>query len=423
MSAESASAKSQSELMVDSHLARKIVQQLGSSGQPPEVGVQYFTVGIEPYISVIDEEYLDTFVPDGGSAFKLVEGVYGGGKTHFLYVVRNHAWAHNFAVSYVSLKSGGECPFDKLELVYKAILGGLLPPITDPDISVDDTKGIENFLRYWYSKRYRDHQAAGMSAEAARAEVRKDISELAYESVRSISFRNAIVRALEATAIGEDTLYSEICQWLKGEVAPTAKLKKLSITQKIDRTTAFEMIRSLAQMMRRMGYSGLIVLLDEAELIPSMGRGQREQLLSNLREFIDECGNNTFQGMMVFYAVPDRSFLESRTQVYEALRQRLSTEFELFNPTGVTIILDDAIDEPMEFLHEVGRKIVPIYNAAYGIALDGSQIEILIDQVSESAYSQRYLDAGYRREFVKQFVKGLSFVHRAKRLPSADELR
>lgn len=43
--------------------------------------------------------------------------------------------------------------------------------------------------------------------------------------------------------------------------------------------------------------------------------------------------------------VPDLSFLDGRAQVYEALRQRLSTVFEEVNPTGVRIDLDDNADD------------------------------------------------------------------------------
>ena len=68
---------------LDWQRARSIIQQLGSSGQPPEFGVQYFSVGLDDYLNVIDEEYLSTFISFGGSAFKLVVGMYGGGKNSF----------------------------------------------------------------------------------------------------------------------------------------------------------------------------------------------------------------------------------------------------------------------------------------------------------------------------------------------------
>ena len=57
---------------LDQRTARRIIEQLGGSGQPPEFGVQYFSVGLDPYLDVIEDEYLANFIKSGGSAFKLV---------------------------------------------------------------------------------------------------------------------------------------------------------------------------------------------------------------------------------------------------------------------------------------------------------------------------------------------------------------
>jgi hypothetical protein len=407
----------------DRQLARRIIEQLGSSGQPPEFGVQYFSAGIDPYLSVIKDEYLANFIPDGGSAFKLVVGIYGGGKTHFLYCIRNQAWEQNLAVSYVSLKSGGECPFDRLDLVYKAIINGLLPPVNDSTIALNEVKGIENFLRYWYKARLDFHRGEGKSSAMANEAIREEIDTINASSMYSISFRHAIVKGLSAVQLGSDRLFDEICQWFKGEAPPTATLKNQGITQRVDKTTAFSFIRSLGQTMRPLGYNGLIILLDEAERVPSLSRGQREQLLSNLRELIDECSQPTFAGMMIFYAVPDRGFLDGRTQIYEALRQRLDTEFNHVNPAGVRLELDNVISDPATFLRDVGEKIVPIYNTAYGQTLETSKTNKLIGILADWAVRQRFADAGYKRLFVQRLIGGLGVVHRQGRVPTPEELK
>ena len=91
-------------------LARHIIQRVGESGQPPEQGITYLNVGNDSYLRILDEEYLARLKHNPrGSSFKLVQGYYGGGKTHFLYCVRDLAWTHGFLTSLVNL-SPRECP-------------------------------------------------------------------------------------------------------------------------------------------------------------------------------------------------------------------------------------------------------------------------------------------------------------------------
>ena len=129
-------------------IARAIIERVGGPGEPPEYGCHFFSAGLEPYLTILDEEYLSSFIKDGGASFKMVVGVYGGGKTHFLFCLRDLAWAQNFVVSYVSLKAG-ESPFHRLELVYAAIARGLLPPLTPEELLSGQEKGMGAFLRGW----------------------------------------------------------------------------------------------------------------------------------------------------------------------------------------------------------------------------------------------------------------------------------
>ena len=146
-------------------IARNIIDRIGSNGTPPEYGFQFFTAGLDPYLSIIKEEYLSSFIKQGGSTFKMVVGAYGGGKTHFLYCVRDLAWKSNFVVSYVSL-SPGESPFHKLELVYRAIVQSIDTPLLPEELLSGYERGIVSFLRRWYSQSYQEFQKKGLSGES-----------------------------------------------------------------------------------------------------------------------------------------------------------------------------------------------------------------------------------------------------------------
>lgn len=403
------------------YVARLIIEQVGSSGTPPEYGVHLFSVGLDTYLSVIEKEYLATFIKQGGSTFKLVEGVYGGGKTHFLYSVRDLAWKHNFVVSYVTL-SPTNCPFHRLELVYSAIARGLIPPPKPEELLSSPMRGIPSLLRSWIGAKLHEYRDLGFRKQV---EIVEELMQKidSFSGIESTSFLKAIKLALKSILDNKEYEFESLSQWLTGEKYDTQMHKKhFGIMQPIDKTSAFSMLRSLAQILRQMDYAGLVVLLDEAERVASLSSSQREYLLNNLRELIDECGHLSFPGVMIFYAVPDENFLEGRTQIYEALRQRLTTVFDEINPTGIKIQLENLPIEPMECLLTIGQKLKGIYEKAYDCRLDEEATQQMIQMVANEAYNQRYGDIGYKRLFVKNFVTGLNYLRQKRVIPALGDI-
>jgi hypothetical protein len=337
--------------MIEPAVARAIIEAVGSSGTPPETGVRHFTVGLDPYLDAIRDEYLRTFVRQGGSAFKLVVGPFGGGKTHFLYCVRDLAWDEGFAVSYVSL-TPNETPFHSLNLVYRAIAENLS---TGPD-----TRGIEAVL-------------AGAPEWNG--------------TVESTRF---------AAAVRERAI-----PYLKGE--------------ELERSEAPRMIRSLMQWVRQIGRSGLVVLFDEAELVPSFSRKQKEILINNLREMIDRCCQSSFRGTMVFYAIPDERTLEGRGTAYEALKQRLATVFDAPSPTGIKIYLERISQDAAGFLTEVGLRLSAVYEAAYGgVRFDAAKLTGALRTLAAACYDERFAEISYKRLFVQSAVRLMHEIRRSK---------
>ena len=389
----------------DRRTARRIIETVGSHGTPPEWGFQYFTVGLDPYIGVIDGEYLKTYVKeDAGAAFKVVIGAYGGGKTHFLYCIRDLAWRENFLVSYVPL-SPDETPFHKLEYVYRSIVRNVMYPQRAEALFEGSERGIEAFLKTWYHERKQgiDRETTGDvdSAEAFDLCTDSVVSEL-----ENTNFANAFRSALRALWKERNEDFRNIMQWVKMEGYSRDIHREHGILHGIDRSNAFSMIRSLVQLIKNAGFSGLVILFDEAEQIPSLSSRQRDQMLANLRELIDACGNSTFRNVMIFYAIPDENFFEGRSNVYEALKQRIATVFDFFNPTGVKIRLEKLEVDSIDFLTRVGEKLADVYVRGYEQAgFTPEELVGEIRQVAEAAYEQRFGDLGYKRVFVQAVVR------------------
>ena len=393
-----------SALTLSRSVARRIINNVSESGTPPEYGFQYFTAGISEYMDVIEGEYLADYVADGGSSFKMVVGTYGGGKTHFLYSVRELAWQHNFAVSYIAL-SPEETPLHRLELVYRAIAISVMNPMNEAELLSGYERGIENLVRSWYANKRAELLNSGLSDDDLDEELREYASTV--RGFESISFGRAMQVAFLSILNRRDDDFDTVIEWLKGEAYDRREHGRFGIRQRIDRSSAFSIIRSLIQWVRFIGYTGLVVLMDEAERVPSLSSRQRELLLNNLRALIDECGHANFKHAFFLYAVPDENFLEGRTQIYEALSQRLATSFEMFNPTGVKILLENTSVDPLDTLKSIGQKLTYIYQVAYDVQLDDAHVDSATEDVARAAHEQRFGEIGYKRLFVQSFIRAL----------------
>ncbi len=390
------------------HLARQIIEKV-ESGNPPEYGFQYFTAGLDAYLNTLEEEYLKTFIKDGGSTFKMVVGPYGTGKTHFLYSIRELAWKYNYVVSYITL-SVESTPFHKLEQVYREIVVNLGTPPLEKHYFEGYEKGIDVLIKNWYHNKYNDFFSKLKTREDTLEELARYVDELGtYEST---SFKNAIRHAFLNLAKDNEENFSLILQWLKAENPPKNALKEFRIYDKVDKGTAFRMIRSLVQWIRDIGYSGIVVLMDEAEITPSLSSKEKNVLLNNLRSLIDECGHTTFRNSMWIYAVPDETFLEGRSQIYEALRQRLAVVFEGdLNPSGVKIYLEDISPDTIALLREIGEKLAQIYEVAYQFNFDKEILEPSIESIAQDAYKNRF-SVGYKRVFVQNVIKAFHLIRK-----------
>jgi hypothetical protein len=388
---------------IDKRLAKAMIHKLGSFGTPPEFGIEHFSVGVEPYLTVIENEYLKDMLRYNLSSFKLVTGNYGGGKTHFLYLIRELSWRNNYITSYVSL-SPTECPFDRLELVYKRIVANITPPVIHEDPTQAILIGIDALLRAWFKHGHHE----------------QEMNER-IRSCESSSFTNAVKGAVMALAADDDEEFDAITQWLKAEDIARDLRLRYRISERIDRSTAFRMLRSLVQFINGIGYAGLILLFDEAERGMSVSSTRdKRRALDNLRQLVDECGNSRLPGAMFFYAVPDENLLlEGSGGVYEALKQRLRSSFTRINPMGVKINLEEIGLSAKEFLTQLGINLAQVFEQAYSVTFEQPVLAASIENVIHAALELQSLDISYRRIFVIGIIEAFQYIREHGQIVSA----
>lgn len=375
-------------------LARQILRRLGESGQPPEEGVLALNVGNETYLRVLDEEYLARLAGEPlGSGFKLVQGYYGGGKTHFLYCVRERAWRRGFLTALVSL-SPRECPYDDPVKVYAAVATSLAaPPVA---AGAEPTRGLPDVLRDLVEDR-----REAMGEEALGQWIKKTAARVPAESH---SFRQATSGFLSA-CLGEDAGRQAVLEaWLRGEPVPLSETRPLGVYEAIEPSTGFKMLRSLTQVVSGYGLPGVVLLFDEVDRNLSLGSRKLHSVGDNLRQVIDLCGQARLPSTLFLYAVPPE-FLRNVVPEYPALEQRLKSPVPLSerSPQAAVIDLEHLDLGPVELLSAIGKRIEDIFAVAQGWRGDpGRQArsrEILAETMATYTF-----EVSHRRLFVKTYV-------------------
>jgi len=382
--------------------AQHIVRKLGESGIPPTSGLEAYTVGMDSLLGTIENEYLRGYLRDGGSSFKLVIGEYGSGKSHFLYRLRDLAWANGYVVSRSEL-SPKECPYDNQLKVYQSVVSNLI--YHDPDPNVEDTQGIEAFLENHFF-----HTMRTLGVETAMTSLGIDVRVKIYLEtilrfkVESPSYRHAIYFYLHAVAEENEANKRLIGAWLRGETVALKDLRPFSITERMDRSLAFKMLRSLAQLVHELGYTGLALLFDEGDRMVSIGSSRTEKAAcDNLREVIDRCAGESLPSTFFVYAVPPY-FVTNIAPQYEALSQRISSKvkFSRKNPFSVQISLDHLDYPGEELLRLIGEKLTGIFETAFDVKFDRTIQAQNIARLADTCGS--LLSTSHRRHFVKSLM-------------------
>ncbi len=391
-------------MLPEAPLARQIIETLGQSGTPMPKGVSFYNVGNESLLNAIDQHYLASYLADGGAVFKLVVGDYGSGKSHFLYCVRDRAWQRHFAVSKVDL-SPKESPYDDQRRVYTAVASALV--WHELGSSSEDERGLCHFLEGTLRRLVYPHgMDLGDEGVENIPEVQAFLRTLELTPIDSLSFHKATQGYFHALLRGQELRLESLERWLQGEeVTPVdmRDLRAIGVTEKINKNNAFKMLRSLCQMVRAIGYTGLALLFDEGDRMLSIGGKAEKTATDNLREVIDRCRED-LPGTLFMYAVPP-DFLHTIVGKYPALQQRVQSAnyFSRSNPFSPQINLEHLDISDEQVLEQMGYRLLPIFEIAYGVKLNSETQSENIRILSDAARLS-YLAISHRRLFIKALV-------------------
>ncbi len=385
-------------------ICRHILQRLGESGQPPEYGVRRINVGNESYLKVLEHEYFEHQLRMGAS-FKLVQGYFGGGKTHFLYCVRELAWDRGFATSVVEL-SPTECPYDDSFKVYTNVVRRIA--LKPSSVLGSASYGIGDLIRNVVDDSV-DHalgQGVG-EQEINRAKKAVDtwlLTTVSRTPCESHSFRQAVVGFARAY-LDQNYEHEQLLEaWLLGEPVPPGDLKELGVYEQLGKSNGFTMMRCLTQMVVGLGLPGTVLLFDEVDRNLSVSAKRSQIIGDNLRQVIDLCGRHQLPNTLFMYAVPPE-FMRNVVPDYPALYQRLKSPVPLSvrSPQAVLIDLERLDLEPVELLSQIGARLIEVFETARSVELD-HELQTKNARALALACVNSYFEVNHRRLFVKNWV-------------------
>ncbi|MFT4539413.1 MAG: hypothetical protein ACI841_000759 [Planctomycetota bacterium] len=379
---------------VDPSMAQAIIQRMGETGQPPDRGTLAVNIGTEGVLDILRQEYLVPMRESGrNSSFKLVEAPFGGGKTHFLFCLREIGWQEGFVTSLVDV-SPQECPFDDTVSVYKAVARNLELPPDDPNAVPD--RGIDAVLIGLVRDRVKQNGK----------EVFQEwlVDEFRRAQVESHAVRRAAFLFMQSILDRDFELEELMGAFLRGEAVSKGELSTNQVREELESRTAFRFLRSLIQVLRALDIPGVILLFDEMDRVMSLSVKRRKSIGDNLRQMIDHCGQATLPALLWVYAVPP----EFRTTVvpeYPALEQRLrgAGSFSATSPLEPVIDLNDLPLDAEQLFQSIGMRLFDLFQIWRGDQLDAEiqthNMEVLARHMGRDA-----LEVGSRRLFVKQAV-------------------
>ena len=287
------------------------------SGTVPERGLDKFAVGIDKPLNEIRRQ-LD-LAASGEGVFKFLRGGYGCGKTFMGQYTILEALERNFAVSFVVV-SPNDTQFHKFDDVYHKIVSGLRTPMAL-------SGALEDAIDRWIA-RIEDQlteeigDAAPDFDEKVKARFESELVELTRDATGS-EFINVLKAFFEAKQEGDYQTASSLVAWISGSKNIAAKAKqKAGIKGEISSASALLFLKGILNIIKKAGYKGLVVVVDELETILRTRSDVRGKSLNGLRQIIDAAKD--FPGLLWVFT-GTREFFDSRKGVagLEPLHDRI----------------------------------------------------------------------------------------------------
>ena len=347
-------------------------------GVVPRVGLEYITVGRRNEIEALLQDV--AIIEQGGGAVRFIEGRYGSGKTFLMHALRNHVMEKGFVVTDAELSVNKRFVGNKDQGLntYRELIRNMaieacpdcraLMPILDKWIGT-----VENHV-----VQYEDLLPGNEEYDLRVAQKIYATTSSLDTKVNGFEFGKVIAMYYKGHRTGDTALQKKAYRWLAGDYKTKTEAKNdLGVTMIINDENWYDFIKLFAGFLKKIGYAGLYVCLDEIESIyeiPSkVGRDYnytrlltmyndalqgKAEYLGIILSVTDEALENTERGIYSFEPLASRIQPEGKNKNLVKLHDMASPIINLMplNP-GEMYVLIEKLTAIHEILYDYTSKL------------------------------------------------------------------
>lgn len=250
-------------MKIPKRIASVIINSL-KGGVVPRIGLPYITVGREHEINALLHDI--EIISEGGASFRFIAGRYGSGKSFLLQTIRNYAMDRNFVVVDADLSPERRLQGTRGQglATYKELIrnmstrtrpeGGALTLILDRWINSVQSEAMD-FLGCGFDD-------PRLAPETERR-IRGVVGELS-EMVHGFDFAKLLTVYYKAYIGGDDESKAKVVKWFRGEYSLKSEAKaELGVNIIVTDDDWYDYIKLFAAFLKRAGYDGMLILIDE----------------------------------------------------------------------------------------------------------------------------------------------------------------
>lgn len=368
-------------MKIPKRIAQAVINSL-KGGVVPRIGLPYIAVGREKEIEALLHDV--DIISDGGASFRFIVGKYGSGKSFLLQTIRNYCMDKNFVCADADLSPERRLCGTRGQGIatYRELMSNISTK-TRPEGGA-----LTLILDRWINAVRADVIAEG-TALPDTSEFEQAVERKIYATVNSLNemvhgfdFAKLLALYYRSYTTGDDDTKAKVAKWFRGEyTAKTQAKEELGINIIITDDDWYDYIKLFAAFLKKAGYSGFMILIDELVNIYKVPQSITRQY--NYEKILTMY-NDTLQGkacgLGIIMCGTPQCVEDTRRGVYsyEALRSRLAEG--RFSADGLYDMLSPVIKlEPLTYeeLLVLSEKLRDIHGVLYEYEPHVSQEDII----------------------------------------------